>query len=263
MSTTTENASRKKRRTAVRKKGNRPVFRTVRKPAASKKKQGKLVTILTGIVSVLIVVTAVVLAARDSEETEPFLEYGRDSSLEISAADFTDPWTKNNLDLVTYATHAWENQWGYVWGTFGYELTRSQLSAKLSQYPVEVGDHLSFIRSHWLGRRTTDCIGLIKGYGWLDPVTGSIEYGSGAMPDIDADQMFAAATEKGRIRSLFHKMPEIPGLLVYVPGHIGVYIGDGYVIEARGTEYGVVMTKLRERSFTHWLKCPYITYYDT
>jgi len=55
-------------------------------------------------------------------------------------------------------------------------------------------------------------------------------------------------------------MPEIPGLAVWKDGHIGVYVGGGYVIEASGTSKGVVKTKLTERGFTHWLKIPYISY---
>lgn len=43
-----------------------------------------------------------------------------------------------------------------------------KLYRKLEQYPDGVGNHEAFIRANWLGRRTTDCIGLIKGYGWLD-----------------------------------------------------------------------------------------------
>ena len=55
-------------------------------------------------------------------------------------------------------------------------------------------------------------------------------------------------------------MPETPGLAVWRSGHIGVYVGDGEVIEAMGTAYGVVRTKLAERSWTAWLEIPYISY---
>ena len=55
-------------------------------------------------------------------------------------------------------------------------------------------------------------------------------------------------------------MPDIPGLAVWHEGHIGVYIGGGQVIEAMGTRYGVVKTELASRSWTHWLKVPYIRY---
>ena len=55
-------------------------------------------------------------------------------------------------------------------------------------------------------------------------------------------------------------MPDIPGLAVWHDGHIGVYIGDGYVIEAMNTKKGVVKTKLEGRGWTHWLQIEYINY---
>lgn len=68
--------------------------------------------------------------------------------------------------------------------------------------------------------------------------------------------MYYAASVSGTIDT----MPDNPGLAVWKDGHIGVYIGNGEVIEATGTSKGVVKTKLSERSFTHWLKIEYINY---
>ena len=180
-------------------------------------------------------------------------------SVYIDTSGYIDPCTKNNLDLVEWAKQAKLRGWGYVWGTYGEVLTRSYYNAKAEQYPDEVGGYADFIESNWLGGRTSDCNGLIKGYGWLNPDTHEIEYGTNGMPDIGADTMYANATEKGTIDTI----PEIPGLAVWHEGHIGIYIGGGKVIEAMGTKYGVVETELAGRGWTHWLKVPYITYLDT
>ena len=99
-------------------------------------------------------------------------------------------------------------------------------------------------------------MGLIKSYGWLDPEAMTIRYETNGMPDIGADAMYYRAQVKGGI----HTIPEVPGLAVWHSGHIGVYIGDGEVIEAMGTVYGVVKTRLDERGWTHWLEIPYINY---
>ena len=40
----------------------------------------------------------------------------------------------------------------------------------------------------------------------------------------------------------------------------GFYIGNGEVIEAMDTRYGVVKTKLQGRGWTHWLEVPGIKY---
>ena len=181
---------------------------------------------------------------------------GGDRSVELDISTFANPTTKNATDLVTYAVHAWESGWGYVWGTYGNVLTESLLAYKVSQYPDGVGNHENFIRAHWLGGRTTDCVGLIKGYSWLSPETMTIDYGTHGMPDIGANQMYYTARESGPIST----MPDIPGLAVWHEGHIGVYIGGGQVIEAMGTKNGVVKTELAKRNWTHWLKIPYINY---
>ena len=181
---------------------------------------------------------------------------GGDRSIELDISTFANPTTKNATDLVTYAVHAWESGWGYVWGTYGNVLTESLLAYKVSQYPDGVGNHENFIRAHWLGGRTTDCVGLIKGYSWLSPETMTIDYGTHGMLDIGANQMYYTARESGPIST----MPDIPGLAVWHEGHIGVYIGGGQVIEAMGTKNGVVKTELAKRNWTHWLKIPYINY---
>ena len=166
-----------------------------------------------------------------------------------------DP-NKTAAGLVAYVTDAYENGWGYVWGTFGNVLTPGLFASKLEQYPDAIGAHADFIRSNWVGRRTADCVGLIKSYGWYDHETGDIVYGSHGMPDLGANQMYYAAAASGPIDTI----PQIPGLAVWHDGHIGVYIGNGEVIEAMGTRYGVVKTQLAGRSWTHWLKIAYITY---
>lgn len=176
----------------------------------------------------------------------------------IDTSHYVDPSTKNNLDLVQWAIAAEKAGWGYVWGTCGQVLTESALASKVSQYPDEVGGQEDFIRTHWLGRRCADCVGFIKSYGWLNAETQEIEYGTNGMPDIGADAMCDNATGKGTIDTI----PEIPGLAVWHEGHIGIYVGNGEVIEAMGTRYGVVRTQLADRGWTHWLKIPYINYIE-
>ena len=177
----------------------------------------------------------------------------------INTSGFTDPDTKNAHDLVEWAKQAYAKKWGYVWGTYGEVLTESMLTGKVSQYPDEVGGKEEYIRTHWLGGRTADCIGLIKGYGWYDCESGSITYGTNGMPDIGADTMYENATEKGTIDTL----PETPGLALWHEGHIGIYIGNGQVIHAANTTDGVIISDVSGSGFTHWLKIPYITYTES
>lgn len=165
---------------------------------------------------------------------------------------------KNNLDLVKWAQMAYDNKWGYVWGSHGNVLTANELKRLEKTFGSHVTDKEEYIKSHWLGRRTSDCVGLIKGYGWYDETSGTIKYGANGMKDVTADGMFNAAVEKGPISS----MPDIPGIAVWHQGHIGVYIGNGYVIHAANTYDGVIKTPITSSGWTHWLKVPYINYIE-
>lgn len=89
-------------------------------------------------------------------------------STAVDTSDWTDKAVKNNLDLVRWAQDAADNGWGYVYGTYGTVLDEELLASKITQYPDEVGSEEAFIRQNWLGKRTADCVGLIKGYGWYD-----------------------------------------------------------------------------------------------
>lgn len=176
----------------------------------------------------------------------------------IDYSDYYNPATKNNLDLVQWAIEAHDAGWGYVWGTYGHVLTRSYYEAKLAQYPEGVGNYADFIQANWLGKRTADCVGLVKGYCWFDPEAQSIGYAVNGMPDIATEQMIEWCDEKGSIDT----MPEIPGLLLWMDGHVGIYIGDGYAIEAMGTRYGVVKTQVAGRGWVKWGKIPCIEYIE-
>ena len=176
----------------------------------------------------------------------------------IDTSKFVDPSTKNNLDLVQFAKDAQSSGWGYVWGTYGLVLTEDRFNAQLEAYPDDIGEHEEFIRSHWIGRRTADCGGLIKAYGWLDPDTHEISYGTNEFIGYGANGMYYASDEKWSIDTI----PEIPGLAVWHEGHIGIYVGNGEVIEAMGSRYGVVKTELANGSWTDWLKIPGIQYIE-
>lgn len=199
---------------------------------------------------------AIVMGSMGGDTFNGAYEPGGSAPIKLDASMLTDPTTKNAADLVAYVTNAWNSGWGYVWGTYGQVLTPELLQYKLTQYPDGVGKYAAFIQANWMGRHTADCVGLIKGYGWLSTDTMTIDYGTHGMPDIGANEMFYNATRRGGIET----MPDTPGLAVWKAGHIGVYIGNGEVIEAMGTKYGVVKTQLEGRGWTHWLEVPGIEY---
>lgn len=96
----------------------------------------------------------------------------------------------------------------------------------------------------------------INTYEWIDEDTGIIRYQSNGFRDVGADGMFRSAVIFGEISSI----PDTPGLAVCMNGHIGIYIGNGEVIEAKSNHDGVVKTQLSEGSWTYWMQLPGITY---
>lgn len=51
-------------------------------------------------------------------------------------------------------------------------------------------------------------------------------------------------------------IPATPGLVVWNDGHIGISIDGVWAIEARGFNYGVVKTRIADRSWKKWGQLP-------
>ena len=138
----------------------------------------------------------------------------------------------------------------YWYGSFGQAGSREFYEQKKRQYPKYYT---------WEYDGTTakvhDCVGLIKGYLWCKNPEDRLPVYN-AEQDKSANGMHTACKTKGEMAT----MPDVPGVLVFYNNHVGVYIGGGEVVEARGHKYGVVKTKLADRPWTSWGYCPYITY---
>ena len=170
-----------------------------------------------------------------------------------------------NLGLVAYAKAMLDYKSDYWYGTYGNRASESLYQEKRRQYPSQYDkwDKSTFKAQY--GRKVHDCIGLIKGY-LMNPTLGEDGFVSDPLTlskynskyDISANMLEAKAKEKGDIKTI----PEIVGLIVWKSGHVGVYVGNGYVIEERGHMYGTVRTKLSDRPWTKWLKHPDIKYIE-
>lgn len=83
----------------------------------------------------------------------------------------------------------------------------------------------TFMNKKKNGKYCTDCSGFIKSVFWNYPEKG--KYQSNGVPDINADTMIKKC--KG-VSTNFNNI-EV-GEVVWVKGHIGIYIGDGVVLES-------------------------------
>ena len=106
-----------------------------------------------------------------------------------------------------------------------------------------------------------------KGFFWTNGGVGVREYINGGAsysnkyatngcPDKGANGMLSWLKSKGCQNGKIATLPEVPGVLLFSSGHVGVYVGGGYAVEARGFNYGVVKTAVKNRSWTSWAYLP-------
>lgn len=138
---------------------------------------------------------------------------------------------------------------GYWYGTYGQRASEQLFEAKAKQYPSQYkADKSTYTKDY--GKPVTDCIGLVKWFLWGDPPT----YCSNE--DLSATGYYNKATKKGTIDTF----DKAPGRLVFKGGdktksHVGVYIGDDKVVEAKGHSYGTVTTTFTGGGWKYWAQC--------
>lgn len=69
------------------------------------------------------------------------------------------------------------------------------------------------------------------------------------------DTNTAGAFNRAKERGSLSTLTEIPGIILYMQGHVGVYIGKGTFIELMGNSAGAFEGSITKGSkFTHWFK---------
>ena len=115
-----------------------------------------------------------------------------------------------------------------------------------------------------------DCVCLIKGilWGWTGDKTkqyGGAKYASNGVPDIGEDKMIALCSD---VSTDFTGI--VPGAMLWMSGHCGIYIGNGLAVEstpiwADGVQITAVgnigaVKGYKTRTWTKWGKLPYVEY---
>ena len=157
---------------------------------------------------------------------------------------------KTNTGLVEYALAQVGKPYWY--GTYGSGASKSYYNAKKRQYPKYYNWSYDAALE---GVKVHDCIGLIKGYLWCDSPTDNT-------PTYKKDQDMSASGMRRRckVKGDISTIPDVPGLLVFSEGHIGVYIGGGIVVDARGHSKGVIKKPLSNHKWEEWGVCPLLEY---
>lgn len=140
---------------------------------------------------------------------------------------------------------------GYIWGTAGQTWTQEDQDAvnngtKKTGKPAQTEKTKKY-GAKWIGRRVFDCSGL---WHYLMGQWGAyVPHGSNSIWDY-------YCVRKGKIKNGVKQTGGelLPGTAVFLykaaennRHHVGIYIGNGKCIEARGTVYGVV-----ESAISRW-----------
>ena len=162
--------------------------------------------------------------------------------------------------LIEKFQYALSNSWGYIWGTAGVMWTAAKQEAlnKTTDKDHEMGRKYG---AKWIGHYVADCSGL---FSWAFKQLGGYMYhGSNTMYD-------KYCTNKGTFKNGKRTDGQElkPGSAVFTgdnsnKGHVGLYIGNGYVIEAQGTKAGVVRSSVTLNKWTYWGELKDVNYGDS
>lgn len=167
--------------------------------------------------------------------------------------------------LVEYVKKCMHEPHVYVWDTSGEYITDVLLDRLATKYDWYTPERLG-VRRILAGRhlRGWDCIGLIKSYVW-----GDYHQENTALYTPESDFCTRTLIEQELVKGDIGTLPERPGLILWKKGHVGIYIGDGNVIECtiRNPKTnrddllgGIVQTKVSDVEWTYWLEYPGILY---
>ena len=167
--------------------------------------------------------------------------------------------------LIEKFQYALDNKWGYILNTWHTKWTQANQNEKINYMRNKYGDGwknsdaakkdssytAALYGSKWIGHYVTDCSGLF--YWTFKELGGYMYHGSNTMWN-------KYCTSKGKLsggkRTDGQELK--PGTAVFVlkngsdHSHVGLYIGNGKVIEASSTQYGVITTEITNKKWCEW-----------
>lgn len=172
-----------------------------------------------------------------------------------------------SADLIEKFAYGLEQRFGYIYGAAGVEWTKAKQDQKVAYMVSHYGENwknntdcknsdnqsvkgaynAALYGSKWIGHFVLDCSGFFV---WaFKQLGGSIYHGSNSIYD-------RYCTTKGKLTAEIRKTLK-PGAAVFTGtegshGHIGLYVGNGKVIEASGTQAGVCVSNLTASKWTFY-----------
>ena len=151
--------------------------------------------------------------------------------------------------LIEKFRQALSDHWGYIWGTAGESWTAAKQKELERTTDADRAQGRQY-GSKWIGHKVADCSGL---FSWAFKQLGGYMYHG-------SDTMYRKyCVAKGELRKGMRTdwATLKPGTAVFVwngkkYSHVGLFVGNGTVIEAMGTINGVTTTKVTAGKWTHW-----------
>lgn len=173
--------------------------------------------------------------------------------------------TIKTVDLIAKFQYAYSNNWGYILNTWHTQWTQTLQNNKVKYMNSKYGDswktserakkddsyYAALYGTKWIGHWVTDCSGLF--YWAFKELGGYMYHGSNTMWN---KYCVAKGDLKGGKRTDGQALK--PGTAVFVlkgtsnRSHVGLYIGNGKVIEASGTQAGVIITEITNKKWCEW-----------
>ena len=153
--------------------------------------------------------------------------------------------------LIDKFQQALNDKWGYIWGTAGVKWTQAKQDAIEKTTDANRAQARKY-GSKWIGHTVADCSGLF--YWAFKQLGGYMYHGSNTMWDKYCEH-------KGELKDgkrTDGKTLE-PGTAVFTynkttkkRGHVGLYVGNGKVIEAASTTQGVISSAVTASKWVEW-----------
>lgn len=177
-------------------------------------------------------------------------------------------------NLIAKFQYALDNDWGYIYGAWHETWTKAKQDALVNKFISSYGSNWknsasakkedkyygALYGSKWIGHVVTDCSGLF--YWAFKELGGYMYHGSNTMWN-------KYCTTKGKLNKggRVDGNPLKLGTAVFTGndsnhGHVGLYIGNDTVIEASGTQAGVITTKISSGKWTCWGEMKGVDYGD-
>ena len=155
--------------------------------------------------------------------------------------------------LIAKFQYALDHKYGYIYGAAGELWTEAKQKSATREQTVKYG-------KQWVGHNVADCSGLFT---WAFKQLGGFMYHG-------SDTMYrkyttASGALKNGKRTDGQELK--PGTAVFVwkeedrkYGHVGLYIGNGIVIESASTQKGIITSKVSDKKWEYWGELKGVSY---